>query len=381
MAIGTDRADGSSLRIAQLANFVGPTTGGMRRAIDKLGEGYCAAGAERLLIIPGAADRVTHSAELGTVVEIKSPHVSKHYRMITQPRKVVAALEDFQPTSIESTDKWTLAWVGRWGRKHAIPTVLFSHERLDGMMGSFLRAKVGIAEVTGAMNRRLSKEFDAVIVTSQYAADEFVNTGAKLVLCPLGVDLETFTPSIAQQASLEQLHTVYVGRLSREKFPQLGIKTALELQRRGIDIVHHVYGAGQHEPMLREVAGNGPIVFHGYVDSRQGVADALASAHLCLSVCPVETFGLQVLESLACGTPVITANRGGARELVDESCGEWDDPNPLALADAVERLYARLRDDQAKVRQAARARAEQYPWSAPVKIMVETHRHLAEGTL
>ncbi len=41
------------MRIAQLANFVGPTSGGMRRAVDQLGEGYVARGHDRILIIPG----------------------------------------------------------------------------------------------------------------------------------------------------------------------------------------------------------------------------------------------------------------------------------------------------------------------------------------
>ncbi len=41
------------MRIAQLANFVGPTSGGLRRAVDKLGRGYLKAGHDRLLIIPG----------------------------------------------------------------------------------------------------------------------------------------------------------------------------------------------------------------------------------------------------------------------------------------------------------------------------------------
>lgn len=55
------------LRIAQLANFVGPTSGGMKVAIDQLAQGYVDAGARRLLVIPGSTDdRIP--TELGDVV-------------------------------------------------------------------------------------------------------------------------------------------------------------------------------------------------------------------------------------------------------------------------------------------------------------------------
>ncbi|UUZ60703.1 hypothetical protein [Nocardioides sp. B-3] len=45
---------GAPMRIAQLANFIGPASGGMKTAIHALGEGYVEAGCERLLVIPGS---------------------------------------------------------------------------------------------------------------------------------------------------------------------------------------------------------------------------------------------------------------------------------------------------------------------------------------
>ena len=44
------------MRIAQLANFVGPTSGGMRTAVRALGRGYREAGAARLLVVPGPVE-------------------------------------------------------------------------------------------------------------------------------------------------------------------------------------------------------------------------------------------------------------------------------------------------------------------------------------
>jgi alpha-1,6-mannosyltransferase len=134
-----------------------------------------------------------------------------------------------------------------------------------------------------------------------------------------------------------------------------------------------VYGDGPHRDELADLARGGPVTFHGYVDGREDLSRRLSSADVALSVCPGETFGLAVLEALASGTPVVTANRGGARELVDDRCGAWADPEPGALADAVVRLAAR---PVASTRAAARARALRFPWAASVDRMLEVHADL-----
>lgn len=369
----------SRLRIAQLANFVGPVSGGMKVAIDQLGRRYVAAGHDRILVIPGPRDRIRETEE-GIIVEVAAPKVSHEYRMIARPRRALDILDRFRPTSIESSDKWTLTPAARWARHRGIGSVLFSHERLDDMLALWLRRQFGVEVLVGALNRRLSKAFDVVVVTSRYSAGEFADTGARLVTVPLGVDLETFHPSrrpdgLPTPQPDGVVRMCYVGRMSHEKSPHLAVAAAVELHERGVPIVLDMYGVGPDTEALRRQAGAAPVVFHGFVDSREAVAEKFASHDLSLSVCPAETFGLAVLEALACGTPVVTSNRGGARELVDETSGEWGSPDGPGLADAVERLSRRLGPD---LRRAARARAELYTWDASAAAMLDLHAELAE---
>jgi alpha-1,6-mannosyltransferase len=110
------------MRIAQLANFVGPTSGGLRRAVDKLGRGYVRAGHDRLLIVPGPSDCVSQT-EAGTIVSIASPALSSGYRMVIDVHKVRQVLNRFSPSSVEVSEKWTLPAAGLWARKHAVPAV------------------------------------------------------------------------------------------------------------------------------------------------------------------------------------------------------------------------------------------------------------------
>ena len=369
------------LRIAQLANFVGPVSGGMRVAIEELGKGYVAAGHERIMVIPGERDTVTET-EHGTVVQVRAPKISKHYRMIATPWRALDVLDRFNPTSIEVSDKWTLSPAGKWARKRGIGSALFSHERLDDMLTGWLKAQFGVETVVGALNRRLSQQFDAVVVTSRYAADEFLDTGARLWHVPLGVDLATFhpmgyqtpLPDRGQNDGWAPIRICYVGRMSHEKDPQLGVAAAVELHRRGVPIELHMYGTGPDVEQMKLQAGDAPVFFHGFVDGRDAVADRFAHSDISFSVSPSETFGLAVLEALACGTPVVTSNRGGAHELVDETSGEHGPPTAEGIADATQRLIARLGPD---LRTAARQRAEQYTWQASIDKMLQLHRRLA----
>ena len=370
------------MRIAQLANFIGPASGGMKTAVQALGEGYVAAGAARLLVIPGPYDART-STPLGDVVQVRAPKVGGGYRLIVEPWRVIDVLESFEPTSVEVNDKTTLLPVTRWARRNDVGSVLFSHERLDDMLGRRTGYETTAKVSIKLLNRILVRNFDAIVVTSAFAHREFripaATVGCPILRVPLGVDLETFQPAVSVPSSSflregQPLRLVHFGRLSREKSPHLAVATAVELHRRGVPLTLDVYGEGPHLDELVEIAGSAPVTFHGHVAGRAELARRVAAADIALSVCPGETFGLAVLEALASGTPVVTASVGGASELIDADCGAWGDPDPHSLADAVLELAGR---DETTTRAAARRRAEQFPWSSTIEKMIEIHSALA----
>jgi alpha-1,6-mannosyltransferase len=224
------------------------------------------------------------------------------------------------------------------------------------------------------LNRLLVRQFDGVVVTSSFARHEFAalagSAGTPVHQIALGVDLETFRPSSSPPAPGPPLRLVHVGRLSREKSPALAVRTALALHRRGVSLRLDVYGDGPDRGALEQLASEAPVVFHGHVSGRRTLSEHIGRADVALSVCPGETFGLAVLEALASGTPVVTADRGGARELVDSSSGGWAPPEPDALADEVLAVASRPRTS---TRTAARRRAEQFGWDRTVAAMLALH--------
>lgn len=364
------------MRIAQLANFVGPTSGGMKTAVERIGRGYVEAGLSRLLIIPGARDqRLT--TPWGDVVQVRAPHVGGGYRLIMEPWRVTDVLEEFAPTSLEISDKSTLLPLTGWARRRQVPSVLFSHERLDAMLTLRTGLVSGVAGPVGALNRVLVRRFDRIVVTSRFAQHEFSEAAARVGTTvhriPLGVDLDTFTAPTQSRPRGGELRLIHVGRLSREKSPHLSVATAVELHRRGTPVRLDVYGSGPHRGELEALARSAPVVFHGHLADRHELARRIGGADIALSVCPGETFGLAVLEALACGTPVVTAHEGGARELVDAESGAWAPPDPASLADAVHELADRPR---LTTRLAARRRAEQFCWTETVRAMMAVHDDL-----
>ncbi|WP_433466932.1 glycosyltransferase [Spirillospora sp. CA-128828] len=356
------------MRIVQLANLYSPVSGGLRTAVDMLGAGYHAAGHRRALVVPGPA-YTRRDTESGPVITVPGPSVAPGYRLVLDPRPVLRVLCQLRPDVVEVSDKATLTVAARWARRRGVRAVLFSHERLDAILAPRVPSWMPLETLADRWNRRLAAEFDAIVVTSAFAAAEFARVGApSLHRVPLGVDLTTFRPR--PQSGQDGVRLVHLGRLSKEKRPDLAIGAAVELGRRGVPVRLDVVGDGPCGPRLREWARRErlPVRFHGHVGERAAVARLLADADVALATCPIESFGLAVLEALACGTPVVAADRGAAHELVVPGAGARVAPRATAFADGVQEV---LRLPSARRRAAARARAERYPWTTTAAGMLD----------
>lgn len=84
-----------------------------------------------------------------------------------------------------------------------------------------------------------------------------------------------------------------------------------------------------------------PVVNLGYLDSDSLKAVAYSAADVLLNPSRAESFGLVVLESIACGTPVVSFGVGGVRELVRPGITGYlaNAENPLMLGQRVTEFF------------------------------------------
>ena len=198
------------MRIAHLANFYGPRSGGLRTSIHALGAGYLERGHEVLVIVPGEGDTEEYTP-FGRCVTVASPRVpfSGGYRVIVRKRHVRRLLEDFAPDVIEVSDRTTLRSFATWAKATGTRSVFFSHERVDGVLRSFLprilRFRGPIRRIADAHNGSTARMFDIVVCTTKFAREEFDRIGARTELVPLGVDGNRFTPDQYSAALREHI--------------------------------------------------------------------------------------------------------------------------------------------------------------------------------
>jgi len=104
--------------------------------------------------------------------------------------------------------------------------------------------------------------------------------------------------------------------------------------------------------------------FLPYEKDRGRLADLIASLDLFVAPSSNETFGLAPLEALACGTPVLAADRGGISEQVVASGAgaRFESGSPGSLAAAAIQLF---RADLAGLGARGRAYAEKdHSWDS-----------------
>jgi len=368
-------------RILQVANFYAPHSGGLRTTVDALGGAYVDAGLERVLVVPGPAD-ADEDTPAGRRITLRSPRVPGMggYRALTGTGDVRAVLAELPPNHLEVSDKCTLVGLGSWAFRNGVRAVLVSHERLDAILAPQVPPGFPLGRCSDWWNRRLARGFDAIVTPSAFAAAEFTRIGATNVsVVPLGVDLDAFHPR-AREGPVDvngddnEVSLVCVGRLSREKRPDVAIDTLRAVRAHGIAARLWMIGDGPSRARLEAHARHLPVVFTGHVQDPRVLATLLARADVALAPCPYETFGLAALEALASGTPVVAPDRGAVPEIVQAGLGAATgavaalDPAPLAAA-----VVDVLRWPREAARVAARARAEQYPWTRTAREMLRVH--------
>jgi len=320
--------------------FYSPTSGGVKRYLTAKHAWLRAHTSwEHTIVVPGRDTRF----ERGGVCTLSGYPVPAtfNYRLPLNPRRWTRLLDALEPTLIEAGDAFHSTWCG-WtvAQRRGIPLVGFYHSNLPQLAG---RRPLGslteppIRRYVRALYERCDLVFAPSRVMCQYLRDLGVQHA---VHQPLGVDTEVFNPgrrsgwlreSLGLRADARVL--VFAGRFAEEKnlpvllqaFARLGSPYHLLL----------IGGARTARP-----AAN--VTMLPYRRDSFELAQFIASADALVHAGTKETFGLVILEAMACGRPVVAARAGAFPELVDESVGVLAEPHCGAgMAQAIAALYER----------------------------------------
>lgn len=142
---------------------------------------------------------------------------------------------------------------------------------------------------------------------------------AKLVMAPLsGLTVDERRPFKLRDPD-RPFTIAYVGRLSREKRPDVFLALAHRLRRRGVPVRAIMQGDGE----MRDVV-DGLIARYGLGDAveRRGedvpVPETLADADLLVITSMIEGLSLTTFEAVAAGIPVLSADVGSQRTIVQD---------------------------------------------------------------
>ena len=260
-------------------------------------------------------------------------------------RRLNRIIEAFSPDALHIATEGPLGLSARaWARKRGCAFTTAFHTRFP----EYVQARIGLPPGwLYAFLRWFHDGGQGVMVATASLHAELAGRGFQRIRdWSRGVDLDLFKPELREEWDLPRPVFAYVGRVAVEK----NIRAFLDLDLPGSKVV---VGGGPQLAALRRAY---PAVH--FTGPRYGAELARAYAGSDVFVFPslTDTFGLVILEALACGTPVAAFDVTGPKDVLAGADG--------VIGAVTGDLRQAALDALSADRVACRAHAERFSWRA-----------------
>ena len=258
-------------------------------------------------------------------------------------RKMARTIERFRPCVVHIATEGPLGLTARrYCIRRGIPFTTAYHTKFP----EYLAARSPIpAALTYKGMRWFHRPSAAVMVATQTVEDELTRQGfSNIKRWSRGVDTELFRPRDKSFLDLPRPIALYCGRVAVEK----NIEAFLALPEPKSKVV---VGDGPQMDLLRKKYPH--AVFAGLKEGEE-LARYYAAADVFVFPSLTDTFGLVLLEALACGVPVAAYPVAGPLDVIGAA--------PVGCLH--ENLQVAVREALKASPETCRAHAEKYSWAA-----------------
>jgi len=311
------------MHVVDATLFYSPTSGGVKRYLLAKHEWMRAhTNWRHSLVVPG--ENNSYAPGGFSTVEGRLVPGAFNYRLPLNPLRWARAIDALEPDLVEVGDAFHPVWsAASVASRRGIPLIGFYHSNFPELAGRRLGSAV--QKFIEWYVRLAYERCEQVLAPSRYMCEYLHSIGVMhTALQPLGVDVETFTPDGAPRdlrAELGLPHDtrllVFAGRFSAEK----NIPALLEAFRL-LGRPYHLLLIGGGESGRSDNVTRLP-----YCRDNRALASYVRAADAFVHAGAHETFGLVILEALACGRPVVAMRAGAVPELFDERAGVLAEPH------------------------------------------------------
>jgi glycosyltransferase involved in cell wall biosynthesis len=259
--------------------------------------------------------------------------------------RVKRRIAAYAPQAIHIATEGPLGLAARaYALRQGVPFTTAYHTRFPEYVHARIRLPLSVSY---RFMRWFHGKAEAVMVPTEVVRRDLIANGfsaSRVVMWSRGVDLEVFKPGAAMPHDLTRPIFLYVGRVAVEK----NIEAFLRLELPGSK---WVAGDGPDLPKLRAAFPN--VKFTGVLNQME-LAKLYNAADVFVFPSRTDTFGLVLLEAMACGCPVAAYPVTGPVDVIGSSpAGALDEDLRAACLRALE-----------IPRDVARAHAERFSWEA-----------------